>query len=63
MERKILISEYSNDTFRAIVDRGDNQAQIRYCVEPSNQILVSTADLKLFAGFVSELAEEVGAHD
>jgi len=58
MERKILISEYSDGTFRAIVDREENQIEIRYCVEPNNEIMLAISDLKLFADFVADLARE-----
>lgn len=58
MERKILISEYSDGTFRAIVDREENQIEIRYCVEPNNEIMLAISDLKLFADFVADVARE-----
>lgn len=58
MERKILISEYSDGTFRAIVDQEESQAEIRYCVEPNNEIVLAISDLKLFADFVADLARE-----
>lgn len=58
MERKILISEYSDGTFRAIIDQEEGQAEIRYCVEPNNEILLAISDLKLFADFVADLARE-----
>lgn len=58
MERKILISEYSDGTFRAIVDREENQIEIRYCVEPNNEIMLAISDLKLFVDFVADLARE-----
>lgn len=58
MERKILISEYSDGTFCAIVDREESQAEIRYCVEPNNEIALAISDLKLFADFVADVVRE-----
>ena len=58
MERKILVSEYSDGTFRALVDQEEAQAEIRYCVEPNNEIALAISDLKLFADFVANLARE-----
>lgn len=63
MERKILISEYSDGTFHAIVDREEGQAEIRYCVESNNEIALAISDLKPFADFMAGLAKEEGHYD